>query len=79
MPADPRRPSAGSLDERLVARIADLERQVRTMASYVNGGAASQLPVVLALPAAGRVGRALVLRSNGKLYVDDGLNWIPQT
>ena len=79
MPPDPRHPPGSSIEERLLARVVELERQVRVLTGYTNGGSASQLPVVDSLPPAGRIGRAFVLRSTGTLYVDDGASWIPQT
>jgi hypothetical protein len=75
-PADPRRPPAGTPQERSSERIAALERRIRNLESYLNGGAVQQIPVVAALPAAGRKGRAVILDSDSKLYRDNGSSWV---
>jgi len=80
VPADPRLSSAGSFEERVAQRLATIERQLRGFTSWLgNGTAIPSFPVYDTPPAAGRVGRVFVLRSTGKLYVDDGVVWQPQT
>jgi hypothetical protein len=79
VPADPRHPPGSTIEARLLFRVADLERQLRTLSSYFSGGSTGQFPILDAPPAAGRLGRAFVLSTDGKLYVDNGTTWIPQT
>ena len=77
--ASPHRPPGGTFEERAFKRIADLERQMRTLSSYFSGGSTGQLPIVDTLPAAGRLGRAVVFAGDQKLYVDNGTTWVAQT
>lgn len=81
MPIDPTLPPPQNTDARLAERLAKLEREMRTLKTFLNGGAASQVPVVssfASLPA-GRKGRVAFNSSDGKLYVDNGSSWVPQT
>jgi len=68
----------GPLDptQRLYTRIADLERQVSNLQRMLNGGAASQIPVVNPLPTQGRLGRIVIFSSDLKLYRDTGTGWV---
>lgn len=72
-------PPATSSDARIAARLAALERDMRQITSYMTGGSTQQFPVVTALPTAGRKGRAVVLSTDSKLYIDNGASWVPQT
>lgn len=74
MPVDPAALPSSTPDGRLAERLASLERQLRTLTSLANGGAAGQIPVVAALPASGREGR-LVKLAGGGVYVDTGAAW----
>jgi hypothetical protein len=79
MPLDPAVPGATSPEGRLMERLAALEKKVRNMEQYHSGGTTQQFPLVTVLPTAGRKGRAVVLSSNSKLYIDNGVAWIAQT
>lgn len=79
MPLDPYMPPAGTPSERLADQIADLNRRLKNIEAFLQGGAVQQFPVVDALPTPGRKGRAVVLSSDSKLYVDNGTSWIAQT
>jgi hypothetical protein len=69
---------------RIWQKLAELDRRLSGLESYFNGGATSQVPVVdMLLPpgsqapgSPGRLGRLVVLRTNGQLYRDDGTAWI---
>jgi len=74
MPVDPNIPPPTSPEDRLADRLARIERELRTLTALVNGGASSQLPVVSALPAAGREGRLVKLQAGG-VYIDTGSSW----
>lgn len=74
--ADPRRPPAQTPDARTSTRIGKLERHVRTLLGYINGGSVQQVPVVASLPTAGRKGRLVILDSDNKLYRDNGSSWV---
>ncbi len=76
MPVDPAIPPPVHPDARLHERIAALERIVRTLSAYLNGGSVQQAPVVSALPAAGRQGRLVILSTDSKLYRDNGSSWV---
>jgi len=75
MSLDPYRPPGVDPNLRLYERIADLERQVRELRAYVQGGSVQQVPVVDALPTAGRKGRLVMLDSDNLLYRDTGTAW----
>lgn len=75
MPIDPAIPPAGTPDARLADRVAQLERQLRALEQFLAGGGV-QIPVVTALPTAGRQGRLLILASDGKIYKDSGAAWV---
>lgn len=75
MPVDPAGLPSRDPQERLLERLAALEREVRSLTALVNGGAAGQIPVVQTLPAAGRAGRLVFLASDGKVYKDTGAAW----
>lgn len=79
MPLDPYRPPQLDPHARLLDRIAELERQMRSLLAFLQGGCVSQIPVVDALPSAGREGRLLGLSTNGKVYYDNGSSWVAQT
>lgn len=70
MPIDPAIPRTGGATERVFERLAALERRIAVLEAN------SALPVVAALPAAGRAGRVVMLASDGKLYRDTGAAWI---
>jgi len=74
MSLDPSAPPPSGTDERQALRIASLERRIRTLEAYIAGGG-SQLPVVSALPTAGRKGRILFNAGDGKVYADTGSSW----
>lgn len=75
-PINPARPPATDPDARTAGKIAELERRIRTLESYLQGGATQQVPVVQGLPAAGRKGRLVILNTDGKLYRDSGASWV---
>jgi hypothetical protein len=76
MPIDPASPPSGDSQLRLLERLANLERELRTIKSTLSGGATAQLPVVAALPPAGRLGRLLILSTDGHVYRDTGAAWV---
>ena len=55
--------------------IGQLERQVRNLTMFMQGGVTAQIPVVSSLPPAGRQGRVLMLASTSALWKDDGASW----
>lgn len=79
MPLDPFPPPQLDPDARLLARIGELERQLRTIQQFLQGGSVGQIPVVSALPSGQRAGRLVGLSTNGKLYYDNGTSWVAQT
>lgn len=76
MPLDPAIPPALDLTQRLQQRIADLEFRLRAIEAYMQGGSVGQIPVVAALPAAGRIGRLLMLSTDQHVYKDTGAAWV---
>lgn len=72
MPVDPSIPQAGTAEGRLYERVAALERQLADLQTHSQG----EVPVVAALPTAGRVGRVRILASDGHLYRDIGTGWV---
>lgn len=74
MPVDPAVPRSLDPTVRMAERLADVERQLRALAGYLQGGAVQQVPVVDSLPAGVREGRWVKLRG-GLLYVDEGGSW----
>lgn len=79
MPVDPAALSAPDPALRQAQSIANLERRVRILEGQLQGRSVDGFPVVPALPAFGREGRALVLSTDHKLYVDSGTAWVAQT
>lgn len=81
MPVDPGIPPPAGKDANIAARLAQLERELRNLKTFLNGGAGSQFPVVSTLAGlpAGRKGRGVFNSSDGKLYVDNGTAWVAQT
>ena len=75
MTLDPSRPPSLDPDVRVYERLAELERQMREIRAYMQGGALQQVPVVDALPTAGRKGRVVMLATDNLLYRDDGTSW----
>jgi hypothetical protein len=47
------------------------------MEAYLQGGTVQQIPVVTALPVAGRAGRLVMLDSDKLVYRDTGVTWLP--
>ena len=76
MPIDPAQPGAASADGRMAERLAALERSVRVLESYLQGGALGRVPVVDSLPPAGSVGRVYMLSGDLLLYRDTGSAWL---
>ena len=74
MPVDPAIPPAGSGEQRLQERVAQLERRLAALEQFLSGGGV-QIPVVSALPTHGRQGRLLILASDGQIYKDTGSAW----
>jgi hypothetical protein len=62
---------------RVYERLADLEQRLRNMEAYLQGGTVQQIPVVTALPVAGRAGRLVMLDSDKLVYRDTGVTWLP--
>lgn len=79
MPIDPSIPDSIQPDVRTLAKISNLERRVQTLESQLQGGAVPSVPLVSALPGAGRKGRVVMLVSDFKLYADTGTAWVSQT
>lgn len=75
MPVDPAAPPPSTEAARLADRIGQLERQVRNLTMFMQGGVTAQVPVVSSLPPAGRQGRVLMLASTSALWKDDGASW----
>lgn len=75
MRVDPSVPPQIDATGRLLERVAALERQVRELQSYLQGGSVQQIPSVNALPAAGRKGRLVFLTTDSKVYKDTGAAW----
>lgn len=78
MPLDPNMPHAPSAEGRNAERLAAIEHDLRVIKQYLSGGSTQQFPVVSVLPTPGRMGRAVVLSTNGKLYIDSGTAWVAQ-
>jgi hypothetical protein len=76
MPLDPRVPLPDDPMSRFADRIAGLERELRDLKQFMQGGVTAQIPVVAALPAAGRQGRLLMLASTSAIYKDNGSSWV---
>jgi hypothetical protein len=72
---DPYVPPSANPDVRLLERISSLERTVRTLSSFMQGGTTARIPVVAALPAAGSQGRLLMLASDSSIWKDTGATW----
>jgi hypothetical protein len=79
MPINPAHPDPLAPPDRVAGQIAALERRLQALERQFAGGSSAAFPVVDALPTPGRAGRAVVLASNKKVYVDDGAAWNPQT
>jgi hypothetical protein len=77
MPVDPYRPPSLDPGARVYERLADLEQRLRNMEAYLQGGTVQQIPVVTALPVAGRAGRLVMLDSDKLVYRDTGVTWLP--
>lgn len=75
MPVDPAAPPPSTEAARLADRIGQLERQVRNLTSFMQGGVTAQIPVVSSLPPPGRQGRILMLASTSAVWKDDGASW----
>jgi antitoxin (DNA-binding transcriptional repressor) of toxin-antitoxin stability system len=80
MPLTPLRPGAPvpiTQEGRVAARLAAIERRMRQIASQSSGGSSQNpAPLVDVLPAAGRLGRQVILSTTGKLYRDNGVAWV---
>ena len=76
MPVDPSQPPQLEPSARVYQRLADIEARMRAVESYLQGGATQQVPVVSALPTAGRKGRVVMLDSDNLLYRDTGAAWV---
>ena len=75
-PINPKRPAAFTHDGRIASRLAALEREVRGLKNWLSGGTTQQVPVVtLASFPAGRLGRVVMNRTDGKVYRDNGSAW----
>jgi hypothetical protein len=75
VPVDPYRPPSLDSGARVYDRLADLEQRLRNIEAYLQGGTVQQVPVVAALPAAGREGRVLKVSGDSRLWVDTGVAW----
>lgn len=75
MPVNPAAPPPDGRDARVADRLQTLERKMRTIEQFMQGGVTSQIPVVAALPTAGRQGRILMLQSTSAIYRDTGSTW----
>jgi hypothetical protein len=75
-PTNPRRPPARTPQARVADRLAGLEKHANSISSYLSGGATQQIPVVDALGPAGRLGRLIILRTDKKVYRDNGSSWV---
>lgn len=76
MPHDPRLPPPDDAMSRLADRLAAVERKQRDMEQFMQGGVTAAIPVVTALPAAGRKGRLVMLASTSAVYKDNGSSWV---
>lgn len=79
MPIDPAVPESTHANLAQAQRIANLERRIRNLEAQTQGFVSGGFPVVTALPPFGREGRAVVLHSDHKLYIDTGTAWVAQT
>lgn len=79
MPVDPAIPPSTHPGLSQAQQIANLERQLRTLSSQIQGFVSGGVPVVSALPPFGRAGRIVMLASDHKLYADTGTAWVSQT
>ena len=76
-PINPGQPPPGTIEARTAQRLAALERRLKTLEGLLSGGSSQQpAPVVGSLPTAGRLGRQVILASDGKLYRDNGASWV---
>lgn len=76
MPVDPAQLPPLEPGARVYQRLSDLERRLGTVESYLQGGATQQVPVVTALPTAGREGRVVKVAGDNRLWVDTGAAWV---
>jgi hypothetical protein len=76
MSVDPAQPPNLDAGARVFQRLADLERRLGNVESYMQGGATQQVPVVAALPTAGREGRVVKVAADNRLWVDTGAAWV---
>lgn len=76
MPLNPAIPPPDDPMSRFADSLANLDRRLRNIEAFMQGGVTSQIPVVAALPAAGRKGRLLMLASTSAIYKDNGSSWV---
>jgi hypothetical protein len=76
MPSDPAAPPHLASEARVYQRLAELESRMRNVESYLQGGSTQQVPVVTALPTAGREGRVVKVAGDNRLWVDTGTAWV---
>lgn len=76
MPFDPAQPPQLEPGRRVYQRLSELEGRLRSVESYLQGGATQQVPVVAALPTAGREGRVVKVAGDNRLWVDTGSAWV---
>jgi hypothetical protein len=56
-----------------------MEKKLARLEGFLQGGSAGQIPAVDVLPAPGRAARIRYLKTDGKVYVDNGVAWYALT
>ena len=79
MRPDPSIPDSLNPGQRRAQQTADMERRLRRLETFLQGGVAGRIPPVDVLPPPGRKGRIRYLTTDDKVYVDIGSSWVPQT
>lgn len=77
MPLDPAVPPIPGPEGRLLERLARMDSDYGPAARLMPGGASPSVPVVEALPDAGRQGRIVMLQATSTVYIDNGTSWVP--
>lgn len=77
MPINPKFPAAQTPEARVAERLQTLERKLRNMENFLQGGATQQIPVVdITTFTPGRRGRIVIHSGDSKLYRDTGAAWV---